>query len=120
MTLSADSPVIRELCSAYQENRNLTGWRYQIIAEDRRKYIAIDETDEGDHPPYVHRSGRFLVDRSDGVVYTIKGYGQRGHRVGIVETLTASYREGTATYPTDRKPTCHVETSHSRVARWSA
>src|SRR5258708_470804 len=93
VTLSANSPEIRDLVAAYEENRNLgsfgylrNAYPYTIVAIDRRKYVAIDET-----CGEVHHSGRFLVDRATGEVYSIRGYGQRGHRVGTVAGLTEQY-----------------------------
>lgn len=106
--LSASSPEIRELLEAFKANQDVAhtrtgGWYMKPIAEDRKKYIAIDEVDRDAtapfHYPHIsHRGGRFLIDRNDGVVYTIKGYGQRGYRVGTVESLTRRYREATATF----------------------
>jgi hypothetical protein len=108
-TFHADSPEIRRFVAAYEENQNIAGHSCQIIAEDRRKYIAIDEERAGS------RSGRFLIDRTTGIVYTIKGYGQRGYSVGTVTGLTAQYRDATATY--DPRSRMHTETGGSRVAR---
>lgn len=121
--LGASSPEVRDFAAAFEENRNLTvrtstnpgGWKgYRIVLEDRRKYIAVDETDLGDTPPYTHRSGRFLIDRETGVVYSIKGYGQRGYRLGTVTDLTAKYRAASATFDPNR--TSYSVTSHSMVA----
>lgn len=125
--LSATSPEVVEFVAAYEENRNLgvsqewraNGWRVVIVAAERRKYLAIDESDaygEEDAQLDVHRSGRFLVDRETGTVYTIRGYGQRGHRVGALDTLAASFRAGTATYRPEAR--AHVERGHARVASW--
>jgi len=104
--LSASSPEIRELLAAFLENQDAAHkgrWYQKPIAEDRKKYIAIDEVDRDAtapfHYPHIsHRGGRFLIDRETGVVYSIKGYGQRGYRVGTVESLTESYRQATATF----------------------
>jgi hypothetical protein len=116
MMLTATSPEVLDFAEAYQENVSLARkWAYKIVAIDRRKYVAIDETDEG---PSVHRSGRFLVDREDGTVYTIKGYGQKGYRIGTLSGLAQQYREGTATFRPEA--TAHTETTHSRVARWAS
>lgn len=113
------------MVAAFEENRNLAaahswranGWSVVIVAEDRRKYIAIDETDALDGEVRgSNRSGRFLVDRETGDVFTIRGYGQRGHRIGTVEGLTEKYRAGSATF--DAEVRAHVETSYSKVASW--
>lgn len=123
---TATSPEVVAFMTAVQENRNLAvsrdwrpnGWEVRIVAEDRRKYIAVDETDayQGELMADVHRSGRFLVDRATGVVYTIEGYGRKGHRVGTLEGLTAKFVEATATYNPEAR--AHVETSRSKVASW--
>ncbi len=127
--LTAESPEVAEFVAAYQENRNLAassswlagGWRIAIVAETRRKYVLVDETDayNGEPPRLdVSRSGRFMVDRSSGEVFTIRGYGQRGHRIGSLAGLTASYRAGSATYVAGSRT--HMETGHSLVASWPA
>jgi hypothetical protein len=125
-TYTASSPEVQAFMVAVQDNRNLAvgrdwranGWEVRIVAEDRRKYIAVDETDayQGELMADVHRSGRFLVDRATGVVYTIEGYGRKGHRVGTLEDLTAKFVAATATY--DPEARSHVETSKSKVASW--
>lgn len=100
--LTADSPEVRDFAAAYQENKNLAHARgpsgYRIVVVDRRKYLAIDEvpTFEGSDCP--GQSGRFLVDKATGDVYTIRGYGQRGHRIGTVADLTEKYRACSATF----------------------
>jgi hypothetical protein len=125
-TYTASSPEVIAFMAAVQENRNLAvssgwranGWEVRIIAEDRRKYIAVDETDayQGEVMADVHRSGRFLVDRAMGYVYTIEGYGKKGHFVGTLEDLTAKFIAATATY--DPEARSHVETGKSKVASW--
>ena len=51
-------------------------------AKDRgRRWIALDEGS----------SGRFLLDKATGEVYTIKAYGRPNRRIGTLETLTAQY-----------------------------
>jgi hypothetical protein len=125
-TYTASSPEVVAFMAAVQENRNLAvssswranGWEVRIIAEDRRKYIAVDETDayQGELMADVHRSGRFLVDRVTGVVYSIKGYGQKGYYVGTLESLTAKFIAASATYVPEARS--HVETGKSKVASW--
>jgi hypothetical protein len=125
-TYTASSPAVQAFMTAVQDNRNLAvgrdwranGWEVRIIAEDRRKYIAVDETDayQGELMADVHRSGRFLVERVTGVVYTIEGYGRKGHRVGTLEGLTAQFIAATATY--NPEAWSHTETSKSRMASW--
>lgn len=118
--LHALSPEVLDFVEAYQENRNCSlsagPSGYRIVADDRRKYIAIDEVPTFEGLDCAGRGGRFLVDRASGTVFTIRGYGQRGHRVGTLEHLAAQYREGTATYRPDAR--VHVESGRSRVARW--
>lgn len=126
-TYSATSPEVLALCEAMQENRNLAvsaqwranGWEVRIIAKNRTKYIAIDETDafEGKVMDDVHCSGRLLVDRATGTVYSIEGYGRKGHRVGELEALTAKFVAATATY--DPEARSHVETARTKVASWT-
>ena len=111
--LSASSPEIRAFVEAYEENRGLAFRRGRgpgftrpyIIAEDRQKYISIDEADHGDESPgFLHsRQGRFLIDRNDGVVYNIKGYGKRGYRAGTVEQLTDEFRAASASFDTSSR-----------------
>jgi hypothetical protein len=51
-------------------------------AKDRgRRWIALDEGS----------SGRFLLDKATGEVYTIKAYGRPNQRIGTLETMTALY-----------------------------
>jgi hypothetical protein len=117
MTLTATSPEVVDFVEAFKENRNLAHFfKVDVIAETRRTYISIDEIDDGDTPPYVHRGGLFLIDRETGVVYTIRGYGQRGYRLTTMATLAAKYREGSASFRPDQG--FHTETRGSRVARW--
>ncbi len=122
MTYSPVSPEVLDFVEAYQENRNLVATigpsGYRIVTVGRRKYIAVDEipTFEGRDCP--GQSGRFLVDRETGVVYTIKGYGQKGYRIGDLAGLAQQYREGTATFRPEAR--AHTETTHSRVARWAS
>src|SRR6266700_6580121 len=94
-TFHADSLEIRLFVAAYEENQNIAGHSCRIITEDRRKYIAIDEQYMAGEGAFIGRSGRFLIDRATGIVYTIKGYGQRGYRIGTVTGLTAQYRDAT-------------------------
>jgi hypothetical protein len=125
ITYSADSPEVVAFMTAVQDNRNLAvsrdwranGWEVRIVASDRRKYIAIDEADayQGELQDH-HRGGRFLVDRTNGYVYTIEGYGKRGRFVGTLEGLTAKFIEASATY--DAKATAHVVAGKSLVASW--
>lgn len=118
--LTAQSPEVADFVAAYQENRNLAAhnWRYVIVVSERRKYLAVDEADanENGSASDMHRSGRFMVDRETSVVYTIRGYGQRGDRIGTLATLTAKFREGSASFQPEAG--CHVETGRSRVASW--
>lgn len=117
--LTAESPEVVEFIAAYQENKNLAhSWRYVIVATARRKYLAIDEADDnGDGTPSeFHRSGRFMVDRETGAVYMIRGYGQRGDRIGTLEGLAAKYREGTATFNPNAR--AHLEGRRDHVAVW--
>ena len=112
--LSADSPEVVDFMAAYEENRNLaTTWRYRIVGETRRGYITIDEADADGGPS---RSGRFMVARATGEVFTIRGYGKKGYRIGTLADLTGDYRAASATFRPDAR--CHTETSRSRVARW--
>jgi hypothetical protein len=122
--LTATSPEILEFIAAYQENQDTAnhrtgGWYQKAIAEDRKKYIAIDEVDRDATPPFhyphiSHRGGRFLIDKETGVVYSIKGYGQRGYRVGTVESMPASYRKATASF--DPNSSVHMEARGSNLA----
>lgn len=118
--LTATSPEILAMIEAYQENCNLAHSRgrsgYRIVVVERRKYLAIDEVPTFDGEDCPSQSGRFLIDRATSVVYSIKGYGQRGWRVGTVEGLTAQYLAGSATF--NRDAGGHVATRHSRVASW--
>lgn len=122
MTYTADSDAIREMVAAYEENRNLAHGRgpsgYRVVVVDRRKYLAIDEVPTFEGRDCPGQGGRFLVDKATGVVYTIKGYGQRGWRIGTVEGLTAKYREGSATFRPDAPG--HTEGAYDRAARWPA
>lgn len=115
--LSASSPEIQAFIAAYEENSNLGhfGRNQTVIAEDRRKYIAIDEVDRGATPPYHgHRGGRFLIDRERGTVHTIDGYGKKGRWTpGTVESLTRQYREATASFD----PHSRVMVEHSGGVR---
>ena len=99
--LSATSPEVLDFIAAYQENQDTANHR--TIAEDRKKYIAIDEVDR-----------RFLIDKETGVVYSIKGDGQRGYRVGTVESMPASYRKATASF--DPNSSVHMEARGSNLA----
>ena len=81
--------------AAYEENRNLahngpSGYvgSTSRSMRSRRSRVAIARA----------KSGRFLVDRETGEVFTILSYGKRGHRVGTLERLTTKYLEGTATF----------------------
>ncbi|HXN62320.1 MAG TPA: hypothetical protein VN886_17885 [Acidimicrobiales bacterium] len=120
--LTATSSEVVDFVAAYQENRNLghasgpSG--YRIVVVERRKYLAIDEvrTFEGQDCP--GQSGRFLVDRATGAVYTIRGYGQRGHRAGMLVILTEQFRQGSRTFTPEAR--VHVERGHARVASWPA
>lgn len=99
MPLTTHSPEIRELVAQVTENRindgkrmGLTypGWEksHTAHAVDRRKYIAID----------VDGSGLMLVDKAEGVVYGIRGYGQRGDRIGDIQRVTAQFRSANASF----------------------
>jgi hypothetical protein len=118
--ISGASPEIVELVAAYQENRTLAASRrkggYRIVAENRRKYILLDEIPTFEGRDLPGRGGRFMVDRETGRVFTIRGYGKRGHYVGTVTSLTAAYRQGSASYKA--RAGGHVETAWSKVARW--
>lgn len=113
---SADSPAVRDFIAAAEENRSqgegVYGFR-GLRAENRRKYIAIDEDLGGQW------SGRFLVDREDGTVYGIRGYGQRGHYIGTLASLAAQYREATRSHPyiPHSGPRAHSETGRAGVVR---
>lgn len=100
--LTADSPAVVAFVEAFQENTNLAKSRgpsgYRVVVVERRKYLAIDRipTFEGRDCP--GQSGVFMVDRATGTVYKIRGYGQRGDRVGDLERMTEQYRAGSATF----------------------
>jgi hypothetical protein len=113
--LSAASPEIREFVRAYQVNRNLGSFGhpegsaehdwlgYRIIAKDRSKYIAIDESDRKDSTSNLG-AGRFLIDKSDGTVYSIKAYGQRNYRLGNVAGMTERFEAANASFD----PSSHI------------
>lgn len=107
--LTDDSPEIREFMEAYEANQKISRrWCYdRVVAETRRKYILIDETTESG----VSRSGRFMVDRETGYVYTILGYGKRGHLIGTsLGKMVAEYRAATASFD----PRCRVSIQNRR------
>jgi hypothetical protein len=119
--LTADSPEVVEFVAAYQENANLALGHLEhitcrIVAETRRKYILIDEIDQCDGRDCAGRSGRFMVDRATGRVFTIRGYGQRHRPIGTLAGLAAEYRKGSATF----NPTAgaHWVGRDTRVASW--
>lgn len=126
-TYSATSPEVLAFAQAVQDNRNCAasaawranGWEVRILASNRTKYIAIDETDalDGKVLDDVHLSGRFLVDRATGRVYTIAGYGRKGNYAGELAALTAKFVEATATF--DPNARAHVERGQARVASWT-
>jgi hypothetical protein len=97
-TLTATSPEILAFLRAWHENgrarfeRDCGSLVYDEYApktaKERRKYIALDEG----------RSGRFLVDKATGVVFTIKAYGTTNRRIGTLAELTAQFDVGTASY----------------------
>lgn len=112
--MHARSPEVIAFITAYQENRRLaTQTKHVIVAIDRRRYIAIDEADSAETE---HRTGRFLIDTTDGTVYTIKGYGQRGRRVGTVQDLIEKCQAATATYNDRTK--AHRESVTTRIGTW--
>ena len=118
--LTADSPAVRDFVAAYEANQNIAGHPIKVIAEDRRKYIVVDEVDADATPPYryphiAHRGGRFMIDRETGAVHSIRGYGKAHYRVGDVAELTQRYREGTESFG-DRPSRVHVEHGHAKVA----
>lgn len=119
--LTDTSPEVREFVAAAQENRDLAKQRsapsgYRIVVVVRRKYLAVDEIPTFEGRDCSGQSGRFLVDRETAEVFTIRGYGQRGWRVGTLETLTEKFRAGSATF--DPAAGCHWETSRGHVATW--
>ena len=114
MTLSARSPAVVAFVAAFEENQNVAGHPMTVVASDRRKYIAIDEVDRGATPPYYYRNGRFLVDRADGRVYAIRGYGQRGEPIGSLVPMALRYREATRTF--DPSSRMHVRMGRSGLA----
>jgi len=97
--LTADSPEIREFLTAWHDagragfERNYDRLVYDDYAvktaKDRRRFIACDRGNE--HT----RSGVFLVDRTTGEVFTIKGYGVPNWRLGTVRELIDGWRDGT-------------------------
>ena len=54
--------------------------QYPKHAVEKKKYIYLD--DGG--------SGAFLIDKEDGTVYTIKGYGVKNRRIGHIDTITGA------------------------------
>ena len=118
--LNAASSEVVEFLAAYQENRNLAASRgpsgYRVVVVERRKYLAIDEVPTFEGRDCPGQSGRFMLDRETGLVYTIRGYGQRGDRIGTLDALTRQYRAGSATFRPDAEG--HLETRHSHVAAW--
>ena len=121
--MNATDPEVQDFLEAYQTNRHLAApdgpSGYRVVVIERRKYLAVDEIPTFEGQDCAGQAGRFLVDRADGSVFTIRGYGQRGHRIGTLASLTATYRAGTATYPGGPRPTAHVEDRYSRAARWA-
>jgi len=85
------------LAAAYEANQRSAGMERfhgnrRVFLSNRSRYVAFDtSTSGGQHD----LSGLFLIDKADGSVYTIKGYGKRGYHVGTVRGLTAAYREET-------------------------
>ena len=119
--LSASDPAVIEFVTAYQENRDLgsRAWTpsgYRVVTVERRKYILVDEIPTFEGVDCPGQSGRFMVDRATGEVYTIRGYGKRGHRIGTLAGLAEQYRAGSATF--DPEARAHMETRRSDVARW--
>lgn len=118
--LAAGSPEVVDFVEAYQQNRNLAQSRgpsgYRVVVVERRKYLAVDEVPTFEGNDCAGQSGRFLVDRETGVVFTIRGYGQRGDRIGTLSRLAVQYREGSATF--NAAAGCHWETGGSHVATW--
>ena len=86
--LSATSQEIQRFQAAALINHGRAD--QPIIATERRKYIALDRDN----------SGLFLVDRQTAIVYAIRGYGQRGERIGSLSNLIAQYEAANATYAT--------------------
>ncbi len=92
--LTADSKEVQEFLAAWHENgrarfeasyNNLVYDDYAPkTAINRRRFIALDEGK-------VCRSGRFLVERETGDVYSIKAYGVPNRKIGTIATLTAQY-----------------------------
>jgi hypothetical protein len=120
--LGANSPEVLELIAAMDENLALVHERrgpssYRVVVVERKKYLAVDKvaTFEGRDGP--GQGGLFLVDRADGTVYTIRGYGKRGHRVSEVVRLAAEYRAASLTYRENAG--AHWETGLTKVASWT-
>lgn len=75
---NATSTEVQQFVAAYTR---VVGYNYPLTATTRKKYIAVDR--DG--------SGVFLVERTTGRVYNVKGYGQRGLWVGTLSNLTSAY-----------------------------
>ena len=96
--LTATSEAVTTFLVAWHENgRPLFERRYESLnydtyapkhAVERKRWICLDEGS----------SGRFVVDRGTGEVYTIKAYGRPNRRIGTLASLTEQYQAGTATY----------------------
>ena len=96
--VTIDDPRITAFLTAWHENgrasferdcRNLVYDEYAPKrAKDRRKYIALDRG----------ASGVFLVDKTTGDVFTIKGYGVPNHRIGTLESVTDEYLAATTAH----------------------
>jgi hypothetical protein len=57
---------------------------YRKYAKERRRFIALDTGD----------SGRFLLDKVSGEIYSIKAYGVPNRRLGTIDELIADYEGG--------------------------
>jgi hypothetical protein len=76
---TVDSTEVIAFVAAYQR---VKGWNYPLSTSQTPKYVRVDR----DH------SGVFLIERSTGRVYNVKGYGARGSQAGTLANLTSAYQ----------------------------
>lgn len=85
---------IAAFVTAWHENGRI-GWSYDALEYDsyckkhvkeRTKYIALDEG----------TSGRFLVDKATGMMWSIKAYGVPNWMLGTLDDMTRKMEEATA------------------------
>ena len=114
--LTVESQEIQDFLSAWHENNRISYRGYknldydrdnQKTAHDRRKYIACDYGNK------TSRSGAFLIDKKTHIIYSIKGYGQRGYCLGMVEELTVEFHKATATQKPERDS--YWQQSHKKI-----